>query len=468
MRTLARRPPDPMRLSAPDEAAPADGLSRWLVAAVGVALAAAAIAVVASSPSALTPEVAAVPGGPDSLSEKQPDLPAPAPAVTREEFLANWPSLRGPGGLGIAHSRSAPTDWDGDAGRGILWKVPVPRPGFSSPVVWEDKVFLTGADENVREVYCFDAETGELAWRREVAGVAGSEAQPPNVSEGTGYAASTMATDGERVFAIFATGNIAGFDFNGNVLWERNLGVPENPYGYASSLITCESLLFVQFDQDNAADLFALNAATGRTAWEVPREVYASWASPVVAEIGGRVQVILNASPYVISYDAATGEELMKVECVTGEVAPSPAYADGIVFVASEYGYLGAVDTATKKLAWEKLDDLADVSSPLAAGKYMWLASGDGTVRCFAGATGDIVWQHEFDEGFYSSPILVGDLIYLTDQKGVTWIFKAGGQFELVGSPALGERSDCTGAFVGGRIYMRGEKHLFCVETAND
>ena len=163
---------------------------------------------------------------------RRPPSPSPPSA---EELLKNWPRFRGPLGSGVSAVPDMPTRWDAASGEGIAWKSPVPLPGNSSPIVWRDSVFLTGATEESREVYCFAAADGALRWKW-VVPADGEAAEPPEVSEDTGYAAPTMATDGLRVFAAFANGDFAAADLQGQQVWVRHFGPLKNAYGHASSL----------------------------------------------------------------------------------------------------------------------------------------------------------------------------------------------------------------------------------------
>ena len=166
--------------------------------------------------------------------KSQPHAAEPPPSDA--EIAKAWPRFRGPGGLGISAYTNVPDAWDAASGKGIVWKTPVPLPGNNSPVVWGKRVFLSGADKHRREVYCFDADSGKLVWRQNVPGTPQSTAKPPEVTDDTGYAAPTTATDGRRVFAIFANGDLAAFDVSGKPAWAKSLGIPENSYGHASSL----------------------------------------------------------------------------------------------------------------------------------------------------------------------------------------------------------------------------------------
>ena len=260
-----------------------------------------------------------------------------------EEIRNNWPGFRGPEGVGVAYHTDVPKEWDGPSGQNILWKTPIPHPGYNSPIVWGKRIFLSGADRRIQIVYCIDADSGEILWQTELDDIPGSPERRPQVTEDTGYAAPTMTTDGQRIFALFATGDIACLDFEGNRIWAKNLGMPDNHYGHASSLITYRDLLLLQFDQNTGGRLLALRTRTGDLVYDQPRDVEISWASPILVNTGSRTELILNSNPFVISHDPQTGQELWQVRCMQGEIAPSPAYADGMVYVVNDYARLAAI-----------------------------------------------------------------------------------------------------------------------------
>lgn len=382
-----------------------------------------------------------------------------------EEIEDNWPTFRGPGGNGIAKHTDVVTTWNGETGENIKWKIEIPLPGFNSPVIWGEKVFLAGADEDNQQVYCIDAKSGDMLWTTDLNDIPGHPEEAPDVTEDTGYAAPTMAVDGQRAFVIFANGDLACLDFEGQRLWGKNLGKPDNHYGHSSSLMTYKNLLLVQYDTNEGKNLFAFNVATGEPVYTTPREdIDISWASPILVNTGQRDELVLNSSPFVISYNPATGEELWRVECMDGEVAPSPAYDNGMVFVVNEYAILAGIKLSDPpEVVWEYEDDLSEAASPVAGNGLLFVASSYGTVTCFDAPTGEVLWRNEFDEGFYSSPILAGENVFLTDRDGVTHVFKAAPQFELIADNALGEKSDTIPAFMHGNIYIRGEKHLYCI-----
>jgi len=381
-----------------------------------------------------------------------------------EEIRNNWPGFRGPEGIGVAYHTDVPTEWDGPSGQNILWKTPIPHPGFNSPIIWENRIFLSGADRRTQIVYCVDADSGEIIWQTELNNIPGSPERRPKVMEDTGYAAPTMTTDGKMIFALFATGDIACLDFEGNRIWAKNLGMPDNHYGHASSLITYRDLLIIQFDQNTGGRLLALKILTGDLAYDQLRDVEVSWASPILVNTGSRTELILNSNPFVMSHDPQTGQELWRVRCMQGEIGPSPAYAAGMVYVVNDYARLAAIRLGeTPDLAWEYIDDLSDVASPLAANDLVIMAASYGTVTCFDKKTGERLWIQEFKDGLYSSPILVGDSVYLMDVSGVVYVFKAEREYRLISQHELGEGAVTIPAFMHNRIYIRGEKNLFCI-----
>ncbi len=400
---------------------------------------------------------------PKSQSQSQSQKPKASASNYMEKMKGQFPTFRGAGGLGIAYQKNIPTQWDGTNNQNIKWKVKIDYKGYNSPIIWGDKLFLTGADASKKEVFCYNKNTGVLLWAKEITGIPNSPAAPA-VTDDTGHAAPTAATDGEQVYAIFSNGDIVALDMNGKMVWGKNLGLPRNHYGHSSSLYTYENKLIVQYDQGNAAKVLALSTKDGSQIWSTPRQVKISWASPVLIERNGKVEVVLSADPFVCGYDVNTGKELWSLKCMMGEVGPSVAYENGLVFAVNEYASLVAISGGnTPEVLWESYDYLSDVPSPIAYHDLLFLPTSYGVVVCYNAKTGEIIWEHEFSDGFYSSPILVNGLIYLPDMNGNMQIFKAENKFELVASCPLGERMVTTPAFADGQIFLRSEEHLWCI-----
>lgn len=417
---------------------------------------------------ALTEEGAAT----DAKAEATAEAPAGPPPPAWDAMEKNWPSFRGPGSLGKAHFTNAPTAWDIAAGTGVKWKAEVPLPGYNSPVIWEDRLYVSGANETTREVYCININDGTQLWKQIVGKLEGSPDTPPKVTDDTGFAAPTMVAHGGQVFAIFADGDLVSYDKDGKLVWGRNVGMPKNHYGHSSSLIAYDKFLYVQLDEKTDPRLMALDVATGKEIWKAQRNAI-SWASPIVAQTEFGPQLILCSESTVDAYDPLTGKQLWSQECLSGEVAPSPAYANGMVMAANEYAVATGIqmakgaDGVEVSVAWEFDELLPEVSSPVGDGERFYFGTSSGILVCLDAKTGEKLWEHEVEMGFYSSPVLVGDRLYVLDKDGLMHIIKASATYESIATLPTGEATFATPAFMDGRIYLRSVGHIYCIEQSN-
>ena len=410
-------------------------------------------------------------------------LPAAPPAAEAargaptDASAAQWPRFRGPGGLGVTPASDVPVEFDGKLGKGICWKAPVALPGPSSPILWDGRIYVTGADADRRAVFAFDAASGKSLWQAEIPAAAGGAQK--NLKEDdaeddeTILAGSTPAADGKRIFAIFGTGDVAAVDPEGKVLWSRGLGRPVNAYGHASSLEIWRDRLIVQLDQgemeDKKSKLLALDASTGRTVWEAPRPVPASWSTPITVAAEGREEIIACGGSWVMAHDPATGAELWRAKCLGGEVVPSPVFAGGLVIAAAVDGKLAAIrpggkgDVTADRIVWESEDDLPSIACPLATGELVITASSGGFVVCCETGTGKRLWTKDFETNFLASPVLAGGTVIFIDENGVLSAFKAARTYEPVARSELGEPCQATPMPAPGRLYIRGRKHLYAI-----
>ena len=403
------------------------------------------------------------------------DTSVVGPPAGPEEMARNWPRFRGPDGLGIAHTSNVPMDWDGKSGKGVLWKTRIPLGGDGSCVVWDKKVFVTGANKDARAVYCLDADTGKMLWEVPVENVPGST---PLDEENplSGFAPSTVCTDGRRVFAIFTNLDLIALSLDGKLQWKKSLAPVKINYGYATSLMTVGDKLLLQVDQadetDNKSFLLALDSATGKEAWRVKRPgVGSSWASPSTIDTPGGKQIVTASLPFVIAHDAADGHELWRVKALDGDVAPSPAFGAGMIFSINKGTPLVAIktdghgDVTKTHVAWKYEDEepqaIPEISSPASDGKYVYLPGNSGMVTCVDIATGKQAWQRELTGEMKASAIVAGDKVVVMNSGGKMTFLAAGGEYKLLGTAALGEETGCTPAILEGRIYLRGNKHVY-------
>lgn len=406
---------------------------------------------------ATTPEATAPAAGPAENGEAA-QAPAQAPASN-----ASYQGFRGNNSNGYSTAKNVPTKWNLADGSNILWKQSVPRSGHNSPVIVGNNVFFSGADDQARELYCYDLNTGEKRWTVSASGIPGSPKTMPTTSHGTGLAASTVVADGGHVCAIFATGDMICADTNGKLLWSKNVGVPDNHYGYASSLLLFRDMVIVQYDNQANPRVFALDLATGAEKWSKSRPEKITWSSPIIATVNNQPQLVLMGNPAITAYNPTNGEQLWRVECLTGEVGSSPCSANGVVFGASEYSKLIAINGADGSVLWESTDYLPEVSSPVATKDNLYLATSYGVVAAFDAKTGELRKEHDLGVEFYSSPVIVGGKMYLFSNSGKMHIFSADNEFQLLDSFETGETTMSTPAFTDGKIVVRTESSIYCV-----
>ena len=373
-------------------------------------------------------------------------------------------AFRGNNSLGLNNAKKVPTSWNLSSGKNILWKINIPRKGFNSPVINGNKIFFSGADDEARELFCYELSSGKQLWKLAAKNIPGSRV--PETTDDTGLAASTVATNGKQVCAIFATGDVICTDMDGKQLWAKNIGVPDNPYGYASSLLIFGNSLIIQYDNSNAKKVMALDLANGNQRWIKDRqEKYPSWSSPIIATVNNRSQLILTGNPGITSYNPNNGEQNWRIEAMSGETAPSPACSNGIVFAATEYATLIAINAEDGSELWRNNDFLPEIASPVATKNFVFVATTYGVVASFDTQTGEVIKSMEFSADFHSSPIIVEGKIYLICTNGKVYIFSAKGEFSLINSFETKEKTFATPAFTDKKIVIKTQESIYCVAS---
>lgn len=389
------------------------------------------------------------------------------PAESAENQAA-WPGFRGDKGLGVSESKTAPESWNLETGENVQWKTVIPLPGASSPVIWGNRVFLTGAAGKDGVVYCVHAGTGQIEWQGHVP----LFGKPESMDEATTFAPATPATDGKLVYAVFVTGAVAAFDMNGTMVWFNDLGLPEMYYGYASSPILHENLLIIQYDQDtgegNQSALVALDTATGDEVWRAARNMGPSWSSPALVPVDKGFQLVVMSNKGVSGYAPTDGKLLWFVKYDANDVAPSPGYAGGLLIATlAETTTLairpdGSGDVTETHVAWDNWKITAEVASPVGTKEYIFHTP-FAEVICLSPEDGKKLGSHELDGTFYASPILAAEKLYVANRQGRMTVHKADPSLNILHTCEFGERLDTTPAIVDGRMYVRTEKHLYCI-----
>jgi len=410
---------------------------------------------------------------------------------------ANWHHWRGPNRNGVANT-DAPTVFS--ATEHVKWKTAVPGRGFSSPVIWGNRIFLTTAivDETAAAprgrrrgaplaptkfvVLCYDRSTGALLWERVATKTTPHEGHHRQLGS---FANGSPITDGKYVYVSFGSFGLYAYDFDGNLQWSRDFNVKMqifNRFGESSSPALHENTLVLQFDHEgDDSFLVAVDTRTGETLWRQDRDEDTSWSSPYIAEHRGRVQVITSAGRYIRSNDLKSGEEIWRSAGMTRHPIPTPVHGHGLVFTVSAVNErrirvikLDAVGdvTGTDAIAWQ-LDRAAPYNpSPLLWDNELYLVRdgglslGTSRFSAFEATTGTPHYLQTRLPSSYTikaSPIGAGDKIYLLTEEGDVIVVKRGPEFEVLAVNSMDEMLLASPAVVDGELFIRGLEHLFCI-----
>jgi outer membrane protein assembly factor BamB len=413
----------------------------------------------------------------------------------------NWSQWRGPDGQGVSREVGVPLEWA--EGKNIAWKTPIPGRGHSSPIVWGDRVFLTtavegevvpgarpvkhfesgqefvhpdgiGADHRqTLKVMALDARTGQVLWDR-----VAWEGTPYDTRHRRGsYASPTPVTDGERVYAYFGAEGVYAYDFQGNLAWKWwPGGIASFGVGVGTSPVFYKDVVILQCDEDEggASFIVALSKVTGKEAWRTPRKVQLSWATPVLVRAAGRDELVTAGTENAIAYDPATGKELWRVKGLESNAVPSPVVAGDIVVLSSGYPNKiamavragGSGDVTGSRVLWRYPKGTAYVPSPVAVDGLVYLMTDKGLLTCLDAATGAVKYEGgrpPVASSFMASPVVVAGRILLMSLDGDTHVIKAGPTHEVLRTNSLGEPIAASAAVAPGRLYIRGERHLFAI-----
>lgn len=413
-----------------------------------------------------------------------------------------WPQWRGPTGQGVAAESDLPIEWSPT--KNVAWSTPVPGRGFSSPVIWGDRIFLTtsiegevvpgaasaphtlgggpfvhpdavaGDRRHQLKVLAFDVKSGALVWDRTVHDGPVYDARHRAGS----FANTTPATDGERIYVWFGSEGLYAFDFAGNQVWQRSLGkIPAFGMGTASSPVLFENLLILQCDEDNGDRSFivALDRRTGAEVWRTPRRIQANWSTPVIARGGGRTELIASGNEFVVSYDPRTGTELWRVRGTGGWTVPTPIAAHGIVVASAAHPVKRAVAvrlggsgdvTGTPHVVWERDKGTGYTPSSLAYGDYAYLLTDAGLLTCIDIRTGEVKYEGARPprpSRVWSSPLAFDGKIFLTTEAGETHVIAAGPTFQILRTNSLDESIYASIAAADGRLYIRTMTRLYSI-----
>ncbi|MBI1371389.1 MAG: PQQ-binding-like beta-propeller repeat protein [Phycisphaera sp.] len=401
-------------------------------------------------------------------------------SATAAVHAEDWPGWRGPRGDGTVTETRVPLHWTGE--KNVKWKTAIPGIGHSSPIVVGDRIFLVTAieDTNERLLYCLNRQ-GEIVWKQTVL-----TASFEHIHKLNSRASSTPVSDGQRVYVSFLDGDqmyIAAYDFDGQRLWETHPGPFKSVHGYCSSPILWKDTLVVNGDHDGDAYIVALDRATGKTVWKTDRpNKTRSYCTPIIRNIAGRNQMMLSGSKCVASFDPDTGRQWWIIDGPTEQYVASLVWNGDLVFLTCGFPEQhvmgiradGEGNVTRTHVAWHhKTNDAAYVPSPIAVGDYFICPDDFGTVTCYKAATGEVMWSEKLARHYAASTILANGLVYLlADQgvergeEGVMTVIKPGPKLEIVTTNVLGEPCYASPAVSEGQLFLRSDKHLFCIEES--
>jgi outer membrane protein assembly factor BamB len=433
--------------------------------------------------------------------------------------LHHWPQWRGPLANGVAPAANPPLSWSET--NNVKWKFAIPGRGTSTPIIWEDRVFIltavpagqpaegaapggagnstsaaatrespdprrrggpggTPQPEQPTEPHAFtvlalDRHTGRLLWER----VARTAVPHEGHHRDHGYASFSPVTDGEWLFAWFGSRGLYAYDLAGNLKWEKDLGDMQtrNSFGEGNSPALHGDVLVVQWDHEGEDFIVALDKRTGRELWRRERDEPTTWSTPLVVVHAGRTQVVANATQRIRSYDLHSGELLWECGGMTQNVIPSPVSDGERVYVLSGFrgaallairlGYRGDLSRSPEAIAWRHGRNTPYVPSPLLyEGRLYFYSGNNAMLSVFEAAGGKPLVEAERLgglSGVYASPLGAAGRVYLVGRDGNTLVIRHGDRLEVLSTNRLDDRFDASPAAAGRELYLRGHRHLYCL-----
>ncbi len=421
----------------------------------------------------------------------------------------NWPSFRGEFASGVADGQNLPDNWDGKNGDNIKWKTFIPGLAHSSPIIWQNKVFVTTAissqekstfrhglygdgdaseDRSVHRwrVYCLDKKTGQIIWEKTA-----KEGKPIDKRHiKSTYANSTPATDGKYVVTFFGSEGLFTYDIDGNFLWKKDLGrldvgaydAPDYEWGSASSPIIYKNMVIIQCDTQDESFIIACNVKTGETVWKTPRDELPSWGTPTIFKNSKGIELVTNSSNHIYGYDPLTGKEFWRLGGSSKITAPTPVYYEDLIIVCSGRGPEAPIfairagakgdisleegKSSNEFVAWSIMKRGPYMPTPVIYRGYLYTINNNGQMNCYDFDNGMHIYREKIPHrggGFSASPVAADGKLYLSSEDGDIFVVKAGSDYELIATNDMGELLMASPALSEKVLYIRAEHHLFAI-----
>ena len=403
-----------------------------------------------------------------------------------------WPQWRGPLATGVAPHADPPVTWDET--NNVKWKTPIPGEGDSTPIIWDNRVFILSAIATGRKptapvaadapnetyrwvVLCLDRRQGKVLWQRTAREEAPHEGHPQDNT----FASASPLTDGKLLLAYFGSRGLHCYDFEGKLIWEKDFGKMKTKmhFGEGGSPALSGNTVVVSWDTEGGGFITALNKQTGQEFWRTPRDEDTSWATPLILEFSGRKQVVVIASKKVRSYELATGKEIWSVSSPVENAIPCAVAADGLVLLATGSPHnavqairLGGIGdlSGSDAIIWRRDKGTPPVPSPLLADNFLYVMQGyDAMVSCFNAKTSEAHFEQQRLEAIhsvYASPVSAKDRIYILSRKGECVVLRKGPKLEVLAVNKLAGdtgHSDASMALVGAEAFIRSAHNLYCI-----
>lgn len=391
--------------------------------------------------------------------------------VANQVNADNWPAWRGPGGQGFCHEQDVPVTWSDT--ENVRWKVPLEHQGNSTPVVWDDRIFLTQANKNghVRSLLCLSRDNGSVVWQRDI--------EYPDKERNWNvdwYCNASPATDGERVVVSFGSAGLHCYDFSDRQLWSRtDLGKWEHQFGNAASPVLYGDLV-IQWcgpNQKNGRNfLLAVKKTSGENVWEHDENA-GSWGTPLLTTVNGQDQLLLSVVPHLKSFDPATGRELWLCNGLTKYAYTSPLFGNGVAVAMSGYSgaalsvRVGGSGDITSNRLWLHPKNIQRVGSGMIIGNHVYMVEENSVPHCYDLKTGEEVWQVEKRPGgtTWGSMVHAEGRLHVLMRNGETLVLAASPKYQLLARNSLGRgvATNSSLAISNGDIFIRTFTHLWCI-----
>lgn len=432
----------------------------------------------------------------------------PFAAMASKPTDVHWPSFRGHQASGIAEGYALPTEWDVKSGKNIKWKTPIPGLAHSSPIVWGNRVFVTSAvssdphpylrvglygespkheekDEHDYRVYCLDKKSGNILWEKSAHRGIPTALRHIKAT----HANCTPATDGRHVVAFFGSEGLYCFDFDGTLIWKKDLGFLDSgppraadlQWGFASSPVIHDGKVIVLCAVRGDSFLAAFDVTNGRELWRAARDPYPGWGTPTVVIGENRRQIVTNGYKNIGGYDLDTGKELWRMRGGGDIPVPTPIVAHGLIFITNAHGGQAPVyavrpsatgditlqegETSNEYIPWAGMRIGNYMQTPLVYGDLLYCCRDSGIMACYDAKTGKKQYRKRLASGvgFTASPVAGDGKIYFSSEEGDVFVIETGSEYKLLAQNEMGEICMATPAISEGTLFFRTRSHLVAV-----